>query len=204
MGPTLPYPIQTPDNPSAPSRDLWDNILTSLRTSRAAFVQASLPNPFSAHTGTEVEPATLARFERIIDHADALAIERCLRMLDHDFTSKPTALKTASVLIRQGDSDQNMPYEAGTKMIEALIPGARVSMYEKAGHGLYLTHAAKVVDDILGFVERVEVDARTNTNTEAAFADRSRGYLIKYLSTLAEDLDSFQSLVNICRRLLVG
>lgn len=170
IGPTLPHPIQTPDNPTAPSRDLWDNIVTSLRTSRAAFVQASLPNLFGAHVGAEVDSATLARFERIVDQADALAIERCVQMLGHDFTDQLTALKTESVLILQGDSDKSLPYEAGAKLIEALIPSARVSMYEKAGHGLYLTHAAKVMDDILAFVKSPEA----HTNPEAVFADRTR------------------------------
>lgn len=154
MGPALPYPLQTAENLSAPSRELWDSILTSLRTARATFARVSLPNVFGALAGTEVDAPTLARFERIVDDADSLAMERCVQIItSYDFTEKLKALAGAALLVLQGDSDQGMPYEAGTKWIEALVPDTRVSMYEKAGHGLCLTHAEKVVEEILDFVK---------------------------------------------------
>ncbi len=159
IGPSLPYPVQTAENPSAPPSELWDAILTSLRTSRASFAHASLPNVFGAHVGIEVDATTLARFERIVDAADSLAMERCVQIIaSSDFTEKLRAMAGVgkSLLVLQGDSDQGMPYEAGTKLIQALVPDSRVSMYEKAGHGLYLTHTPKVIDEILGFVKDAE------------------------------------------------
>ncbi len=156
-GPALPFPLQTAENPSAPSRELWDSILTGLRTARATFARVSLPNVFGAHAGTEVDAPTLARFERIVDDADSLAVERCVQIItSYDFTEKLKALAGTPLLVLQGDSDQGMPYEAGTRWIEALVPNTRVSMYEKAGHGLYLSHAGRVVEDILGFVKGVD------------------------------------------------
>lgn len=157
IGGSLPHPLQTAENPSAPSRELWDSILTGLRTSRASFVQASLPNVFGAHVGTEVDAAVLARFERIVDQADSLAMERCVQIItSYDFTERLKALAGKPLLVLQGDSDNGMPHEAGTRWIEGLIPNARVSMYEKAGHGLYLTHAGKVIEDIVGFVKGLD------------------------------------------------
>ncbi|ERF74978.1 hypothetical protein EPUS_08519 [Endocarpon pusillum Z07020] len=153
IGPALPYPLQTAENPSAPSRELWDSILSGLRTARATFTRVSLPNVFGALAGTEIDAPTLARFERIVDDADSLAMERCVQIIAScDFTEKLKALAGTSLLVLQGDSDQGMPYEAGTKWIEALVPNTQVSLYEKAGHGLYLTHAERVIEEILGFV----------------------------------------------------
>lgn len=113
-----------------------------------------MPNVFGAHAGQEIDAAVLARFERIVDSADLLAIERCVQIItSFDFTDKLKAWSRMPLLILQGDSDQGMPYEAGAKLIEAMVPNTRVRLYEKAGHGLYLTHADKVIGDLLGFVD---------------------------------------------------
>lgn len=132
--------------------------MKGLRISRASFVHASLPNLFGAHVGVEVDATVLARFERIVDAAESLAIERCVQIItSFDFTEKLKLLTEAGkpLLILQGDSDQGMPYEAGTKVIKRLVPSARVTMFEKAGHGLYLTHVERVIDEIVGFVKGV-------------------------------------------------
>jgi pimeloyl-ACP methyl ester carboxylesterase len=83
-------------------------------------------------------------------------MERCVQIITSlDFTERLKVLAGTPLLILQGDSDQGMPYEAGTKLIEGLLPHARVSMYERAGHGLYLTHAERVIGEILDFVKSV-------------------------------------------------
>jgi len=51
--------------------------------------------------------------------------------------------------------DQSMPYEAGAKLVEGLLSYVRFSLYERAGHGLYLTNAERVVGEILDFVKSV-------------------------------------------------
>jgi pimeloyl-ACP methyl ester carboxylesterase len=46
-----------------------------------------------------------------------------------------------------------MPASASAKLTEKLVPHAEVKIYEKAAHGLYLTHADQVIKDIVGFVQ---------------------------------------------------
>lgn len=174
----MPFPIQTPNNPAAPSRELWDSILEGLRVSRPEFVHAALPGIFGVPVGVEVGEKTLQRYERIIDAADALAFERCVQIITaRDFTAELRKLSNESdtpVMVLHGDADQGMPYEASTKIIKEIVPRTQVNMYEKAGHGkssisrtkimkdlmmnfmtgLYLTHAPKVLQDILDFVTR--------------------------------------------------
>lgn len=50
-----------------------------------------------------------------------------------------------------------MPYEASSKIIKELVPGAEVKLYEKAAHGLYLTHKKQVLEDLLKFVDGLHV-----------------------------------------------
>ena len=48
-----------------------------------------------------------------------------------------------------------MPYEASSKIINELIPAAEMKVYQKAAHGLYLTHKDQVLKDVLEFVDKV-------------------------------------------------
>lgn len=90
-------------------------------------------------------------------------MERCVQMItDKDFTpdlrrlAEETGQKT-QVLILHGDSDRGMPYEASSKIVaEILGHKAHARLYERAGHGLYLTHQERVMGDILGFVKRIQ------------------------------------------------
>ena len=52
------------------------------------------------------------------------------------------------------DTITGMPASASAYLIEKLVPSGlcEVKVYEKAAHGLYLTHAAKVMEDILAFI----------------------------------------------------
>lgn len=45
-----------------------------------------------------------------------------------------------------------MPASASADIIQTLAKQAQVKIYDKAAHGLYLTHADQVVKDILEFV----------------------------------------------------
>lgn len=50
-----------------------------------------------------------------------------------------------------------MPASASADLISKLVPNGlcEVKMYEKAAHGLYLTHAGQVLNDILEFISTV-------------------------------------------------
>lgn len=89
LGPSLPFALQTADNPTAPPHELWDAIVAGIREDRPAFVQASLPNVIGAHVGVEISPAQLNRFQLIVGAADDLAMERCVRTITAtDFTDE--------------------------------------------------------------------------------------------------------------------
>lgn len=152
----MPFPLRTEENPEAPPKELWDSIADGLCQNRASFVHASLPNVFGAHVGVELDQSTLERFERIVDDADGLAIQRCITIItEFDFTDslKQFNSKEIPLMILHGDSDKGMPYVASTKLVEELVPRAEGKVYKTAGHGLYLTHANQVVDDLLRFIQ---------------------------------------------------
>jgi hypothetical protein len=52
---------------------------------------------------------------------------------------------------------EGMPASASADLIKALVPDGlcEVKIYEQAAHGLYLTHAGRVMRDLLEFVVSV-------------------------------------------------
>jgi hypothetical protein len=50
-----------------------------------------------------------------------------------------------------------MPASASADLIKKLVPGGlcEVKIYEKAAHGLYLTHAGQVMSDVLSFISSI-------------------------------------------------
>lgn len=109
-----------------------------------------------------LEPALLEQYEHIISQADGLAMERCVQITtENDFTEELRKLaqeagEKVKVLIIHGDCDQGMPYEASGKILANILGhNADVRLYDKAAHGLYLTHQERVLKDILGFVSTI-------------------------------------------------
>jgi len=112
LGASLPLPLKTDTNPLAPSRELWDMILTGFRQDRVGFTRTAIPGVFGIpfNIGIEVPETILQKFEWIVAQADALAMERCVQIItSRDFTEDLKKLDGCEVklLAIHGDSDQS-------------------------------------------------------------------------------------------------
>ncbi len=112
LGPSLPFPLATESNPTAPPRELWDMILTGFRQDRSSFTRTALPGVFGVpfNIGVEVAEPVLQKFEGIIAQADALAVERCIQIITNkDFTEdlKKLGGKNVKLLVIHGEADQS-------------------------------------------------------------------------------------------------
>jgi pimeloyl-ACP methyl ester carboxylesterase len=56
------------------------------------------------------------------------------------------------VLILHGTHDASAPLEATGNRAAGLIPGATLKVYENAGHGLFVTHADQLTNDLRAFM----------------------------------------------------
>lgn len=119
IGPSLPFPLATPANPTAPPRELWDAILAGLRDDRYAFTRTAIPGIFGHGVidGVAVDEETLRAFEGMVAAADPVAIERCIGIITaRDLTAEIGRLAGGigqgggkmRMLILHGDSDQSM------------------------------------------------------------------------------------------------
>jgi pimeloyl-ACP methyl ester carboxylesterase len=64
---------------------------------------------------------------------------------------KELAALRLPMLVIQGDKDASAPLALTGRPTAALVPGARLAVYEGAPHGLFVTHAARLTADLAGF-----------------------------------------------------
>lgn len=69
-----------------------------------------------------------------------------------DFRAEISRLNIPTLFIH-GDRDASFPLEVTSKPAAALIPGARLLVYEGGPHGLYFTHKQRLNDDLSQFVK---------------------------------------------------
>ncbi|CAI4212187.1 unnamed protein product [Parascedosporium putredinis] len=160
LGAIMPFPLQTAEHPLSPSLELWDSIVGGLRDNRAAFVSESLPGVFAIQAGNEIHPKTLEHFERIVAEADSLAVVKTVEIFNQPAEAAVKKLAESAVQIPilaiHGDADQGMPLEASAQIVKEMVPWVDLKVYEKAGHGLYLTHSGQLMEDLVSFFRQVE------------------------------------------------
>lgn len=91
----------------------------------------------------------LARYERIVEDADGLAIQRCARTIRSvDFTEKLRRIGNdyeIPILCIHGDMDVGAPYESTVNVVKEIVPRVEVKIYEKGAHGTYTFICSKFV-----------------------------------------------------------
>ncbi|KAK3901714.1 hypothetical protein C8A05DRAFT_44698 [Staphylotrichum tortipilum] len=162
MGPNMPYSVACEECPAAPSLEIWHGLLDGFRGAGGKdFIALAIPSVFRTDLGNEVGTRTLEFFQRLVCDADPMAVERTAMICQKPMKGELKAMAEAAekdakdrvpVLIMHGDSDTGMPLETSAALVQELLPWSTLKVYEKAGHGFYLTHTQQVLDDILAFL----------------------------------------------------
>ncbi|KAK3296420.1 Alpha/Beta hydrolase protein [Chaetomium fimeti] len=165
LGPNMPCPVSCEESPGAPGPEVWDGLIQGLRGPAAKdFIAQSVPGLFRNDLGNQVSQDAMQFFERLILEADPVAVERTAVILQRSMIEELKEWAAAGaadererlgVLILHGDSDTGMPVEASSALIHKILPWSQLKVYENAGHGIYLTHAQQVLDDILAFLQPI-------------------------------------------------
>jgi non-heme chloroperoxidase len=148
LAPTLPFPLQTPDNPDAVPRAFFDQVRTALMTDYPQWLEDNAA-PF-------VMPETSSEMRRWIQgvmlRVSMRALLDCNRaLIETDFRAELKGI-TLPTLILHGTADQSAPLDLTGRKTAALVPNSRLTLYEGAPHGLFITHKDRVNEDLLAFV----------------------------------------------------
>ncbi|MEW2294996.1 alpha/beta hydrolase [Streptomyces sp. NPDC006743] len=158
---------------SAGHPDGWDpDVMRAshevFRRDRAAFYEEGAAPYFAlGRPGNEVSPQYV---RHVVDQAlvctahAANAVNELVATVD---VAAETARLDLPVLVVHGDQDTSAPLSATGRRTAALVPGSTLKVYDGGGHGLYVTHADRLTEDLYSFMTGMTGTARWTGGTGA-------------------------------------
>ncbi len=145
----LPFVTKTSDNPNGiPAGQLEFFRTQVLQSDFPKWLEEGKKAFFVAETSPSLQDWVK---ELMLTTPLPVAIETSRRITSTDFRKELPAI-TVPTLIIHGDKDASAPIELTGRPTAALIPKARLKVYEGAPHGLFLTHKDRLNADLLGFI----------------------------------------------------
>ena len=147
-----PFLMKTDDNPEGVDAKVFTEIEEKIRKDRPAFLQAFGP----AFYGRSALHHTVS--EAVLDWTMAMALKGNLRSTlatmkawsMTDFRQEMAGI-TIPVRVIHGTSDQTVPIDSAGRRSAKILPNATLSEYDGEPHGLFLTAADRLNEEILLF-----------------------------------------------------
>jgi pimeloyl-ACP methyl ester carboxylesterase len=148
VAPTTPFLRRAPDHPEGIDPIVFDRVRATLHREYHKWLADNTAPFFTPGT-----PSSLVDWARTLSWGAGMrAAIACHRsMTETDFRRDLAAVRKPTLVVH-GDADASAPVDFTGRRTAALIPGARLQIYEGAPHGLPLTHAERLNADILSFV----------------------------------------------------
>ena len=148
-----PYLLKTDDNPEGIDASVFDGIEKQIRKDRADFLHSFGPKFF----GRSVLKHTVS--EPVLEWTQDMALKGSLRATlacanswaTTDFREDLKAIDIPTLVIH-GTGDETVPIDASGRRTAKLIPNATLSEYDGEPHGLFLTAADRLNQELLNFI----------------------------------------------------
>lgn len=145
VAPAAPYLTQTPDNPHGLPAAAHEQVRAAWLADFPKWLSDNARPFFTPETSQEMV-AYGVRMLLACPLPVALACNRALVATDLRADCGKIAVPT---LVVHGDADASAPLEITGKRVAALVPHARLLVLRGAPHGLFITHAEAVSEEIL-------------------------------------------------------
>lgn len=150
LAPILPLLVKAVDNPDGIGPAFLDASLDLLGRDVPQWCADNAPLYFGVHPN--VSPGMADWTARQILDTPVKTLADTMRMgAETDFRAELPAFDVPTVVMH-GDADASAPIEITGRKIAALLPRARLIELPEVGHGLYVTHAQQIVDELDKFV----------------------------------------------------
>ncbi|MEU3827531.1 alpha/beta fold hydrolase [Streptomyces sp. SID486] len=149
---TAPLMIRTPDHPEGIEQSAFDALLAERTRDRPQWMAHNAQAFFATHLGNRVSSELVQwTVQRCLDCSAKAAVEVIRTGCCTDLREEAGTLRVP-VLIVHGDADASAPVELCGRQLAKLVPGGIYKEYPQAGHGLFMTHAEQLNDDLLDFI----------------------------------------------------
>ena len=148
-----PFLLKTPDHPNGAPKALFDGIVNGLEQDRSHFLQDFLKKVFGVGLlSSPISSAALQWMLNLAMRASPKATIDCVRAFgETDLRDDMAAFKVPTLIIH-GDSDETVPLDISSKVAAEMIAGAELRVYQGAPHGLPVTHAQRLTEDLFSFL----------------------------------------------------
>lgn len=145
-----PYLLKTADNPNGIDGILFEQGRAALRRSFPDWIEANAAPYFGA--GVSRAPCDWT-IRMMLQTSHQAMLELAHLQTITDFREELKRVDVPSLVVH-GERDVSAPLELTGRPTARLIPGASLYVYEDAAHGLYFTHAERLNQDLLTFLDR--------------------------------------------------
>lgn len=143
----IPFLLKTPDNPDGIDGAVFEQFRQTIAQDFPGWAEANAEPYFVPGTPRAVIDWTI----RMMTQTSLRAATELNRIQTAtDFRAELSSLRIPTLFIH-GDRDASFPLELTSRPAAALIPGARLLVYEGGPHGLYFTHKEKLNRDLAQF-----------------------------------------------------
>ena len=149
----VPFLLKTSDNPKGVDIAVLDGIKQKIRQDRFGFLKDFIPDFYGVSMiHHPVSQGVLDWSFLLASMASPMATLDCVDAWGTtDFRPDLQAF-TVPTLVIHGTGDSTVPAEISGEKAAAAIPGSTWISYEGAPHGLFMTHAERVNEDLLRFL----------------------------------------------------
>ncbi|MDE7538944.1 alpha/beta fold hydrolase [Gluconobacter sphaericus] len=149
----VPFLLKTSDNPKGVDISVFDGIKQKIRQDRFGFLKDFIPEFYGVSMlHHPVSQGVLDWSFLLASMASPMATLDCVDAWGTtDFRSDLQAF-TVPTLVVHGTADSAVPAGIAGEKAAAAIPGSTWISYEGAPHGLFMTHAERVNEDLLRFL----------------------------------------------------
>jgi len=146
-----PFPTQTADNPRGIPAERFEFFRRNiLLRDYPKWLEDNRPPFFVPGTSPQIQEW----IRTLMLRTSMKAIIECSRsMSSTDFRAELPKIRVPALVIH-GDKDVSAPIDLTGRPTAKLIPGAELKVYEGGPHGLFVTHMARLTEDVRAFALR--------------------------------------------------
>lgn len=147
LSPTLPFILQTPDNPDGVPGEYFDALRAEVARDFPKWIADNTPPFFMPETS----PAMMEWGAGLMHRASLKAALDCNRaIVETDFRVELAEIDVPVLLIH-GTADASAPIGLTAERAASLIPDCAFKIYDGAPHGLFVTHIERLNADLRAF-----------------------------------------------------
>lgn len=151
IGTITPFFLKTKDNPDGMDGAYFERVRHALRSDRPNAIAGYAPVFFGAPKNAVSSEMMRWFTDMILRCSLRVMLDVQHAFSETDFRSDLRAVNVPTLIIH-GEDDAGTPFEITGRKTAALISGSQFKLYEGAAHGLNVTHAERLNQDVLAFI----------------------------------------------------